>query len=364
MIKAVQIARYRGIRELVVPDFGRVNLIIGKNDVGKTALMEALRIAEDPEHAAHHLAQYQRDRLGRAAKVRIFDLDRFWKPVFFQLDAELGLSIAAIDNEGGSWNTLDIRLGAVPDEITSTRYDLQGASGGTGEDADIVDRRAWSLDVLLSRGDKPASHQKVSATHAHFQMPPTPNPRGGSAWIPSSTGLGAVTVKYVSELKQRGLDGELLDLLRDVDPRVAGIELLAPGGDVPELYVRTSERVPLLPLSSMGEGFQRCLELGAAAAAHGWPILFIDEIENGLHHLVLEPLWRWLSTISRRRELQVFATTHSEECIHAATRAFGALGDDGLRVIRLDRGDGGTRAAVYDRALAEAAERTDVEIRG
>ena len=363
MIKAVQIARYRGIRELVVPDLGRVNLIIGKNDAGKTALMEALRIAEDPEHAAHHLAQTQRDRLGRAAKVPIFDFDRFWRPVFFALDAAQGLSIAARDHDNGSWRTLDVRLGEVPEEILSTRY-LSTPDAFEVDGGDIVDRRAWRLDLVLRIGDKPAGQQQVLATHAQLRMPPASSARGGSAWITSSAGLGAITVKYVSELKQRGLDGELLDLLRDVDPRVAGIELLAPGGDVPELYVRTGERVPLLPLSSMGDGFQRCLELGAAAAAHGWPILFIDEIENGLHHLVLEPLWRWISTISRLRDLQVFATTHSEECIHAATRAFGALDDDGLRVIRIDRGDDGTRAAVYDRALVDAAARTDVEIRG
>jgi predicted ATPase len=155
-----------------------------------------------------------------------------------------------------------------------------------------------------------------------------------------------------------------MDLLRDVDTRVAGIELLSPGGDVPELFVRAVDGSSLLPLSSMGEGFQRCLELGATAAAHGWPIMFIDEIENGMHHLVLDALWRWIATISRKRKLQVFATTHSDECIQAAARAFGALGDDGLRVIRLDRLNSGTRASVYDRALLETAERTGTEIRG
>ena len=120
-------------------------------------------------------------------------------------------------------------------------------------------------------------------------------------------------------------------------------------------------------MSMMGDGFQRCFEIGVAAETAQTmigPLLYIDELDNGLHHAVLEPVWRWLATISSKRDLQVFATTHSEECIHAAAAAFAALDDDGLRVIRLDRREDRTTAAVYDRALVDTAMRTDVEIRG
>jgi hypothetical protein len=165
-------------------------------------------------------------------------------------------------------------------------------------------------------------------------------------------------------LKQRGIDGVLVELLREVDGRLSGIELLSPGGSAAELFVRLDNGTPMLPMTLMGEGLQRCLEIGACAAVHDWPTLFIDEVENGMHHLVLEPLWHWLASVSLRRDLQIFATTHSEECIHAACRAFRSLDDDGLRVIRLDRLERETRATVYDRALIEVAERTGTEIRG
>jgi AAA15 family ATPase/GTPase len=114
----------------------------------------------------------------------------------------------------------------------------------------------------------------------------------------------------------------------------------------------------------MGDGFQRCFELGLAAVATDVPILSIDEFENGLHHSVLEPVWRWLASISVARNLQIFATTHSEECVQAACRAFTAVEDDGLRVIRLDQREQETVATVYDRSLVEAATRMGVEIRG
>ena len=64
------------------------------------------------------------------------------------------------------------------------------------------------------------------------------------------------------------------------------------------------------------------------------------------------------------RKVQVFATTHSEECIQAACRAFEGEYQDDFRVVRLDREGETTTAAVYDRNLVEAAMKMDVEIRG
>ncbi len=48
-------------------------------------------------------------------------------------------------------------------------------------------------------------------------------------------------------------------------------------------------------------------------------ILLIDEIENGLHHSVIEAVWRGIGALSRNHDIQVFVTTHSEECVNAAS---------------------------------------------
>jgi len=359
MIRAVQIGRFRGISDCAADGFARVNLIIGRNDCGKTAFMEALQLGEGAENAARQLLYDQRVRLSRATKRH--DFDRFWRPIFFNLDAEIGFSIA-VARDDRAWKRLEVRRGTVSEEIISDRDD-----GPDFRDDDVHEDigpfPTWALDLQLTAYDKSETHQRVVATPTRIKLPPG-SKTVGSAWITSSAGIGEHEVRLVSGLKQRGQDGMLLELLREVDSRLSGIELLAPGGDVAELFVRLDNGTPMLPVTLMGDGFQRCFELGAAAAGHDWPTLFIDEIENGMHHLVMEPLWRWIAKISQRRNLQVFATTHSEECIHAACRAFHELDDDGLRVIRLDRLESGTRATIYDRALVETAERTGTEIRG
>lgn len=97
----------------------------------------------------------------------------------------------------------------------------------------------------------------------------------------------------------------------------------------------------------MGEGVRRCFEAAVTAAGHDGPTLYIDAIERGLHRSVLEPLWSCLAAVSRGRGLQIFAGVHSEDCVEAAVRAFAGLGDDGLRIVRLERGERETSATVH-----------------
>lgn len=362
MIQAVHIARYRGIRELTADGFGRVNLVIGRNDCGKTAFMEALQLAEDAEDAVHRLLLVQRSRLRRAVKSH--DFERFWQPIFFDFEAKIGLSIWITRYDGGR-QTLEIRQGILAEEIISDygdRRNLRERDDESYDSPDVVKSPTWALDLVIGH-EQTQIQQRVVGTPNHIKLPVASN-KTRSAWITSGTGVGEDDIRFVSSLKQRGQDNTLLELLCEVDGRLSGIELLAPDGELAELFVRLNNGTPMLPVKLMGGSFQRCVEIGAAAAAHDWPTLFIDEIENGMHHLVLEPLWRWIATISRRRDLQVFATTHSEDCIHAACRVFHDIDDDGLRVIRLDRLEKETSTTIYDRTLVEVAERTGTEIRG
>jgi hypothetical protein len=341
--------------------FGRVNLIVGKNDCGKTSFMEALQLADEAENAAHLLLFDQRDRLGRTTQSH--DFERFWRPMFFGLDAKVGFAIS-VERDDGTRKTVEVRQGVPSEAFILPDHDDEVCIGydDTRTDLEVIKAPTWALDVQRIGYDRVQAHQQIVATPTRLKLPRILR-RFGAAWITSTT-VGEKEIKYVSTLMQRGQDRALVELLRAVDGRVSGIQLLAPSGEIVELFVRLDHEAPLLPMALMGEGVQRCLDIGVALAAHDWPIVYIDNIERSLHHLVLEPLWRWIATISRQRGLQVFASTHSDECIHAAARAFQSLDDDGLRVIRLDRRESETRATIYDRALVETAKRTGTEIRG
>ena len=97
-------------------------------------------------------------------------------------------------------------------------------------------------------------------------------------------------------------------------------------------------------------GMSRILSLALAIATVPGGIVLVDEIENGIHHSVMEKVWRAIGAFARNYDVQLFATTHSYECIGAAYRAFESDEEDELRLFRIQRnGDGGFKAVKYDR---------------
>jgi len=344
MIEAVTVERFRGLRRLGVEGLGRVNLIVGKNNCGKTALMEALLIAQTADGGASRVYFVQSLRRSGVAPA---DFDRFWRPLFWSQDADGGFAIEVRGSQPAPIR-LDFRRSASPPPMLTEPTAFAAGAPAT-----------WALDVRIANGGERT--EQVLGGPAGLKLPAFAG-SGREFWIAPNKNVSATDIALFSTLKQAGREAELLGILREVDNRVSGLEILAPTGTVAELFVRLAPDSPLLPIAMMGDGFQRCFEMTVSAVTCG--VLFVDELDNGLHHSILESVWRWLAVVSSKRGIQIFATTHSEECIHAASRAFTELKDDGLRVIRLDRRDGETTAAIYDRELVETAAETGVELRG
>ena len=92
----------------------------------------------------------------------------------------------------------------------------------------------------------------------------------------------------------------------------------------------------MIPLSLLGQGVLRLTSIFIRALGAKADILLIDEIENGLHHGALVELWKGLKELSDKEGTQIFATTHSMECIAAASQVFGAGPDAGLSFHRIE----------------------------
>ena len=67
----------------------------------------------------------------------------------------------------------------------------------------------------------------------------------------------------------------------------------------------------------MGDGINRILTiiLSMVNVENGY--FFIDEFENGLHYSVQKDLWKMIFYLAEKLNIQVFATTHSSDCINA-----------------------------------------------
>lgn len=101
--------------------------------------------------------------------------------------------------------------------------------------------------------------------------------------------------------------------------------------------------------------------LAIANAPNG--VVLIDEIENGLHYSVQSKVWRAIAQAARVSNVQVFATTHSWECLVKAHEAFAEDEIYDLRWHRLQNVSGEIQAVSHDREMIEAALYSGVEIR-
>ncbi len=120
------------------------------------------------------------------------------------------------------------------------------------------------------------------------------------------------------------------------------------------------ERIPAIQL---GHGFSRLLSIIAEISASRMPVILVDEIENGLHHSALPEIWRGLLTACEHSDVQIFATTHSWECVAAAHKAFSESLEYPLSVFRLEDHGGNIKAVAYDRESLEFSIQNEWEVR-
>lgn len=94
--------------------------------------------------------------------------------------------------------------------------------------------------------------------------------------------------------------------------------------------------------------------------------LLIDEIEIGLHYTVQVEMWKLILAMAHRLNVQVFATTHSRDCIEAFQHATSASTAAHGQLIRLQRrrsDPAQIEAVMYSATMLEAATREEIEVR-
>lgn len=92
--------------------------------------------------------------------------------------------------------------------------------------------------------------------------------------------------------------------------------------------------------------------------------MLIDEFENGLHYTVQDRLWEIVFKLATDLNIQVFATTHSNDCIASFTRVLNREQHrDSGKYIRLDNIGGVIKEVSFTPEELDVANNQDIEIR-
>jgi len=119
----------------------------------------------------------------------------------------------------------------------------------------------------------------------------------------------------------------------------------------------------VVPLELLGTGSRHLLDMLLSIAQVRDGAFMADKIENGFCYRVLEPVWRAIGEATRSATVQLFATTHSWECVEAALRAFDDDAAGQFRLIRLERDGDDVRAITAEHHQVESAVALGFDVR-
>lgn len=167
-------------------------------------------------------------------------------------------------------------------------------------------------------------------------------------------------LRRLTEASKIGGRDDIDALLRDLDPKIAGVEIItSDDGRHPKIAIRMRDGA-LMPQAVLGDGVRRALSIALALRTAANGMLLIDEIEAALHVSALDRVFRWLEEAVSTFSVQIYATTHSLEAIEAIVRNtdLDAHGDLSAYTIDSSRDDGVKRFTggmlhrlVYQRGL-------------
>lgn len=296
MIKDLKIENFKGFKKFEIYDFKQVNLITGKNNTGKSTLLEAIACFVNPAFLINrHVGKFVQQLTPFPNTNQIPNPLEILPHLFRNLDIsqEILLEIPSLE-----------------EKILISYKELQL----------INNMNAYELNFTFSKNNS-ILRQTYNPTNPQMQQIVKPNEMikfifEFYTYKNLNINLPQILDKIIDDVKAYE---ELIKSLKEIEPSL--IDLRMGKGNTIKYRLKSAENVGFL-INSTGDGLNNFLSiiLSLYNARNG--ILLIDEIDNGFHYSVLPYVWKVILTTAKEFNVQVFATTHSYECIMAYYDSF------------------------------------------
>ena len=367
-LPSLYIEGFRGIDKLSLPRLGRVTLLAGKNSVGKTTILDAIRV-----YAARGRYPALRDLLEGRDEFSI-DVDEDGDTVH----------IPDIDALFYGWN--DSGNGCVKIGPNKDEFQLRIETASSDDVWDLIQNDLpsgfWDIDAIQAI--------KVTFQCSTQIIPWTLSPRVRRSQRRLSTDPDMYPVAKCESLGPDVLANR--DLTRFWDNVIfannqervieplrfifgKAIESVVAVGDNTSRFASSTRRggrrivVNLnshnrpVPLRSLGDGASRMLGVSMAFTSSRNGFLLIDEVENGLHHSLQHDFWRMVLQTAQANNVQVLATTHSWDCVSSFAAAVAENEDEEGLLYRLEKQEAGFRVVDYPREDLMVVAEQSIEVR-
>ena len=274
-IPNISINNFKCFKEFKVDSFKRFNLIFGKNSVGKSNLLEALHL-NNLELIFHNFDYSKPINIKTTKKeLNIYPIE--------------SLEIAPLDGIYYQVKNNDGKTIKLPLLINSNRK---------------LDNSFMSINNNVILNNKTILSSIVNYPLFHFSFFNDSNYKENRFKIN--------TIEGFDKLQNLKMDKIVVDCLKPIIPNLQSIRISS--NKICEADIGLNR---YLSLNALGNGILKIFNYIVNALFVQNGVLFIDEIDNGFHYSSLRNLWISLFKVSHLGNIQIFATTHSYECIKA-----------------------------------------------
>ena len=346
MLDSFYIKNFRLFKELRIPHFGRVNLILGRKNSGKTCLLEALHLyAKNASPRTLYeliLERGENWEIQRQQENDVESIENIENPLRHLFYAyqfpKVGESGIEIGREQNTQEQLTLQLYTyqtieTDDTRRFIRVDTEQNNIFDSENPtelvieikiankikarvrlnEIETQRKRFLPYRLSSNEAKLNVQVVSTKHIN---------------------LNKVAILWDNINVQPGLRKVVFEGLQLIDENIQEVVLVGRGkSTIPLLIYEDGKKQ--IPLKSLGDGMTHLFHIILALVNAKDGFLLIDEFENGLHYTVQPKIWELIFKLAKELNVQVFATTHSKDCVKGFHEIWEEQEDEGT-LYRLD----------------------------
>jgi hypothetical protein len=375
MLTSFSIKNFRLFDKLEISRLGRINLVVGRNNSGKSALLEGIEIycSNAQPHVLADLVTARQE--GWTGQSQLNGEAAGLNPIRHLF---LNHHLPSLGHEGIAVGPLEPTSEQLKIDLAAYRVEIGDDPGErffalVEPDEKLEDPSEIDLALVVREGERVRrlfwlgrDFEKEANRSRRSTVLSPPSPKYPAVVVPTRNMTDERLATLWDQISLTGLDQEVVTGLQLLEPAITGIAFVEGAGRIrPNRLplVKTGNTSEPLPLKSMGDGMMRLFHIIVALVNARNGLLLIDEFENGLHWSVQPKIWQTVFRLAQRLDVQVFATTHSRDCVVGYESAWREAEDQGA-FFRLNvKSGGGVFATSYSCETLSDALETDVEIR-
>lgn len=357
MIQSISFQNFRGFQHLELPDLTPITLLSGKNNAGKSTVLEGLFLLVD---------HYDPNCFGKICNFRnlsaIPDFDILWKPLFHQLNADESIRISAhLEHDVELTYYREDSYSPLPQDFSWMTPDTMNRFMSSAQNGYTLGFQFTQKEIsytetghFIAASDGTVLNMNTSLpNNQKMPMPLTQVINSQIATLPP--------VELFGKLELDGRKSEILHLLNKMDQSLSDITAITINGQT-QLYGNMGGK--LLPMRLAGDGMNRLLFIMLSIMENPNSIILIDEIENGFHYSMFPVIWEAIAHTAQKSNCQVIATTHSYECVAGAVEGIEKADmKDNFCFFRLAQEKDGRRAYRFSPDVIRTALDAEMEVR-